>query len=227
MSCLTGKYTDGDYANGDVSRVLPSSEREGLLDATAVVTGDDKHAVRTFVGEEISFDTMSHLAKRACHEEPTDKTDDDEVVVARDSLVRPLTDLEALIVSKNGPGRWNHNCWGEDCGFAHDSSAEWKNTGYILDCAHCRHLSGTVSSYCEQCLYECDLCGDFVCRSCTYKYDKSTDPTDMEDCKCFKVFEDNPPGFLCPKHWRICIHCEESKCLCAFSGKSRTCRECP
>ena len=66
MSRLAGKYTDGDYANGDVSRVLPSSEQrdakkqtqtgnEGLLDAIAVVTGDDKHAVRAFLGEDRSF----------------------------------------------------------------------------------------------------------------------------------------------------------------------------
>lgn len=146
---------------------------------------------------------------------------------------RKLTEEEKKIVEKNGSGTWHMFCCEEDCFFASDSSAidisteyDLRRSGYIFDCAQCKTRKGVCSQRCATHLYECDACGDYVCKNCVHEFSPLEDEF-RRACKCKNLLEEEENVlFICPKHYRPCENCDETKCFCDFKGASVKCREC-
>ena len=162
---------------------------------------------------------MATTAETACKRPPESSPRSPEDRAVKNAR-RELDSHQISVAAQNGAGVWGRNCFGSDCTYCCDSSAEdIRNTGYILECAHCK------SPRCASCLTECDACGDFVCHDCTHEIKRESD---VAGCRCARLIAPGEDaGILCPKHWRSCSDsCEEIFCLCAFRGKSHTCREC-
>eukprot|EP00966_Prymnesium_polylepis_P337176 7391925-Prymnesium_polylepis.1 len=113
---------------------------------------------------------------------------------------RKLTEEEKKIVEKNGSGTWHMFCCEEDCFFASDSSAidisteyDLRRSGYIFDCAQCKTRKGVCSQRCATHLYECDACGDYVCKDCVHEFSPLEDEF-RRACKCKNLLEEEENG---------------------------------